>query len=143
MFELQTDEVVDHSFEADEQFVDGLKDAFDYFMNLKQNNAIRLLAKYTDQILRNALFDESLLDKGIVLFGYIKEKEKFEVIYKGNLAKRLLLNVSNKNAERLMLAKMKKECGAGYTGKMEGMVKDMEKSAELMEEYQVKKEGCI
>lgn len=135
LFESQTDEIVDHSFEADEQFADGFKDGFDYFMNLGQNNAIRLLAKYIDQVLRNTTFDESLMDKGITLFGYIHGKEEFEVLYKGNLAKRLLLNVSNKNAEKLMLTKMKKECGAGYTGKMEGMVKDIEKSTELMKEF--------
>lgn len=137
IFESQTDEIVDHSFEADEQFADGLKDGFDYFMNLRQNNAVRILAKYTDQILRNTMFDESLLDKGMSFFGYIQGKEEFEVLYKGNLAKRLLLNISNKNAEKMMLAKMKKECGAGYTGKMEGMVKDIEKSTELMREFQV------
>jgi cullin-4 len=136
-FESQMDEVVDHSFEGDDQFADGLKDGIEYFINLRENNAIKLLAKHTDQVLRNPVFDEELLDKGMFLFRYMQSKDAFEVIYKRDLAKRLLLNVTNKNAEKIMLTKMKKECGAGYTGKLEGMVKDIEKSVELMTEFNV------
>lgn len=143
-FESQTDEVVDHSFEGDEQFVDGLKDGTEYFINLRANNAIKLLAKYTDSILRSEKFDEELLDKGMFIFRNLQGKDEFEVLYKRDLAKRLLLNVANKTAEKTMLSKMKKECGAGYTGKLEGMVKDIEKSDELMNEFNVsskKKKG--
>lgn len=136
-FESQMDEVVDHSFEGDDQFADGLKDGVEYFINLRENNAIKLLAKHTDQVLRNPVFDEEHLDKGMFLFRYIQGKDAFEIIYKRDLAKRLLLNLSNKNTERIMLTKMKKECGAGYTGKLEGMVKDIEKSMELMAEFNV------
>lgn len=136
-FESQTDEVVDHSFEADEQFVDGLKDGTEYFINLRANNAIKILAKYTDSILRCEKVDEELLDKGMFIFRNLQGKDEFEVIYKRDLAKRLLLNVTNKTAEKTMLSKMKKECGAGYTGKLEGMVKDIERSDELMTEFNV------
>ncbi|KAI9244156.1 Cullin family-domain-containing protein [Helicostylum pulchrum] len=136
-FESQTDEVVDHSFEGDEQFVDGLKDGTEYFINLRANNAIKLLAKYTDSILRSEKLDEELLDKGMFIFRNLQGKDEFEVLYKRDLAKRLLLNVTNKTAEKTMLSRMKKECGAGYTGKLEGMVKDIEKSDELMNEFNV------
>ncbi|OAC99490.1 Cullin [Mucor lusitanicus CBS 277.49] len=134
-FDSQNDEVVDHSFEGDEQFVDGLKDGTDYFINLRENNTIKLLAKYTDQVLRNPVFDQELLEKGMFLFRQLQGKDEFEVLYKRDLAKRLLLNISHKSAEKMILAKMKIECGAGYTGKMEGMVKDIEKSGELMKEF--------
>ncbi|KAF1802692.1 Cullin, partial [Mucor lusitanicus] len=136
-FDSQNDEVVDHSFEGDEQFVDGLKDGTDYFINLRENNTIKLLAKYTDQVLRNPVFDQELLEKGMFLFRQLQGKDEFEVLYKRDLAKRLLLNISHKSAEKMILAKMKIECGAGYTGKMEGMVKDIEKSGELMKEFHV------
>lgn len=136
-FESQTDEVVDHSFEGDEQFVDGLKDGTEYFINLRVNNAIKLLAKHTDQVLRSEKFDEELLDKGMYVFRNLQGKDEFEVLYKRDLAKRLLLNITNKNGEKIMLTKMKKECGAGYTGKLEGMVKDIEKSEVLMNEFNV------
>ena len=34
-----------------------------------------------------------------------------------------------------MLSKLKEECGAGFTSKLEGMFKDMEISRELMKNY--------
>lgn len=136
-FESQTDEVVDHSFEGDEQFVDGLKDGTEYFINLRVNNAVKLLAKHTDQVLRSEKFDEDLLDKCMYIFRNLQGKDEFEVLYKRDLAKRLLLNITNKNAEMIMLTKMKTECGAGYTGKLEGMVKDIERSDGLMNEFNV------
>lgn len=129
--------MVDHSFEGDEQFVDGLKDGTEYFINLRVNNAVKLLAKHTDQVLRSEKFDEDLLDKGMYIFRNLQGKDEFEVLYKRDLAKRLLLNITNKTAEKIMLTKMKTECGAGYTGKLEGMVKDIEKSDDLMNEFNV------
>lgn len=139
LFESQQDEVVDHSFEGDEQFVDGLKDGTEYFINLRSNNAIKLLAKYIDQVLiSNNNNVEELLEKGMYIFRNLQAKDEFELIYKRDLAKRLLLDLtSSKNAEKIMLNKMKKECGAGYTGKLEGMVKDIEKSTDLMTEFNV------
>ena len=136
-FESQADEIVDHSFEGDELFVDGLKDGIDYFVNLRDNNAVKILAKHTDQILRSSQYDDSLLEKGMFLFRYLQAKDTFELVYKRDLAKRLLLNKTTKSGEKAMLTKMKKICGAGYTGKMEGMIKDIEKSAELMHEFKV------
>ncbi|RCI02287.1 Cullin-4A, partial [Rhizopus stolonifer] len=134
-FETQTDEMVDHSFEGDDQFADGLKDGIEYFVNLRENNAIKLLAKYTDSVFKSAVYEEGLLEKAMFLFRYLQAKDTFEMVYKRDLAKRLLLNTTHKQGEKAMLAKMKKICGAGYTGKMEGMVKDIEKSAELMHEF--------
>ncbi|KAI8382305.1 Cullin family-domain-containing protein [Blakeslea trispora] len=141
-FESQADEIVDHSFEGDEQFVDGLKDGIDYFVNLRDNNAVKILAKHTDQILRSTSYDDSLLEKGMFLFRYLQAKDTFELVYKRDLAKRLLLNKTTKSGEKAMLTKMKKICGAGYTGKMEGMVKDIEKSTELMHEFKAQAIYC-
>ncbi|KAI8645755.1 Cullin family-domain-containing protein [Parasitella parasitica] len=134
-FDTQNDEVVDHSFEGDEQFVDGLKDGTDNFINMRENNTIKLLAKYADKVLRNPAVDDSLLEKAMFIFRHLQGKDEFEVLYKRDLAKRLLLNVTHKHAEKMMLSKMKIECGASYIGKMEGMVKDIEKSGELMKEF--------
>ncbi|KAI8975613.1 Cullin [Mycotypha africana] len=144
-FESQVDEVVDHSFEGDELFVEGLKEGIEYFSNLKENNVIKILAKYIDQVLRNSkrTLDQTLLDKGMFLFQNIRAKDEFEMIYKRDLAKRLLLNESSQQAEKFMLAKMKDECGAGYTGKMEGMVKDIEKSVDLMREFNMENKGSV
>ena len=36
---------------------------------------------------------------------------------------------------KAMLSKLKEECGAGFTSKLEGMFKDMQMSRDLMENY--------
>lgn len=57
----------------------------------------------------------------------------FEAFYGKTLAKRLLLGKSASiDAEKSMLYKLKSECGAGFTTKLEGMFKDMDLSREVM-----------
>lgn len=79
---------------------------------------------------------DAILDKTIVVFRFIAEKDVFEKYYKGHLAKRLLNGRSvSDDAERGMLAKLKTECGYQFTQKMEGMFKDMKLSAEVTKDY--------
>lgn len=60
----------------------------------------------------------------------------FEEFYKRHFAKRLLLNKSaSSDAERSMLLKLKEECGAGFTAKLETMLKDIELSDDIMKAY--------
>ena len=48
----------------------------------------------------------------------------FEAFYKKDLAKRLLVGKSaSVDSEKSMLSKLKAECGAGFTSKLEGMFK--------------------
>lgn len=68
-----------------------------------------------------------------MIFFFFKGKDIFEAFYKKDLAKRLLVGKSaSVDAEKSMLSKLKQECGAGFTSKLEGMFKDMELSRELM-----------
>lgn len=136
-FKKKNEYIVDHSFEGDEQFLDGLKDGTEYFINLKENGAIKLLAKHADNVVKNEKMDEKQLDQCMFLFHHLQGKDEFEILYKRDLAKRLLLDTTNRNAEKVMLAKMKKECGAAYTSKLEGMLRDMKQSNELMQEFNV------
>jgi hypothetical protein len=54
-------------------------------------------------------------------------KDIFEAFYKKDLAKRLLLGRSASiDAEKLMIAKLKSECGNQFTQNIEGMFRDME-----------------
>ena len=70
---------------------------------------------------------EALLDKTMVLFRYINAKDVFEAFYKKLLSKRLLLAKSaSADLERSMLTKLKTECGANYTSKLDGMFMDMD-----------------
>jgi len=76
---------------------------------------------------------EAVLDGVVALFRMVEGKDVFEAFYKKHLAKRLLLGRSASNdAERAMVAKLKAECGPSFTGKLEGMFKDMDVSREVM-----------
>ena len=79
---------------------------------------------------------ETLLDRIMVLFRYINGKDVFEAFYKKDLAKRLLLNKSaSQEMEKSMVSKLKTECGAAFTTKLEGMFKDMTLSTETMQNF--------
>ena len=69
---------------------------------------------------------ESFQSEVMCLFRHVNSKDVFEAFYKRDLAKRLLTGRSvSADMERSFLSKLKAECGAGYTSKMEGMFKDM------------------
>uniref|UniRef100_A0A0K0DCS7 CULLIN_2 domain-containing protein n=1 Tax=Angiostrongylus cantonensis TaxID=6313 RepID=A0A0K0DCS7_ANGCA len=97
-----------------------------------------VFAKYMDARLRSANKEASdeqldqLMNKVITLFRFIQGKDVFEVFYKKDLAKRLLFGRSaSVDAEKIMLSKLRQECGAGFTQKLEGMFRDMELSKDL------------
>merc|ERR1719253_911923 len=72
----------------------------------------------------------------LALFRHVHSKDVFKAFYKRDLAKRLLTGRSvSTDMERSFLSKLKAECGAGYTSKMEGMFKDMELSRDIMGSY--------
>ena len=55
---------------------------------------------------------EATLDKVMMLFRYLQEKDVFEKYYKQHLAKRLLSGRTvSDDAERSLLIKLKTECG--------------------------------
>ena len=60
----------------------------------------------------------------------------FEAFYKKDLAKRLLMGRSaSSDAEKTMIGKLKAECGAAFTNKLEGMFKDVDLSKELLASF--------
>lgn len=138
-FKDQMDVVVRECFQRNEKFIISLKEAFEHFINLRANKPAELIAKFVDSKLRAGNKQateeelEKLLDKIMVLFRFIHGKDVFEAFYKKDLAKRLLVGKSaSVDAEKSMLSKLKQECGAAFTSKLEGMFKDMELSKELM-----------
>ncbi|KAH7962170.1 hypothetical protein HPB52_014672 [Rhipicephalus sanguineus] len=137
-FKDQMDQVVNQCFHRNEKFVNSLKEAFEYFINQRPNKPAELIAKFVDSKLRAGNKEateeelERLLDKIMVLFRFIHGKDVFEAFYKKDLAKRLLVGKSaSVDAEKSMLCKLKQECGAAFTSKLEGMFRDMELSKEL------------
>ncbi|KAF7721621.1 Cullin-4B [Apophysomyces ossiformis] len=133
-FKRKTDFIVMHSFEENESFINGLEVGFDYFINLRQNNVIEILASHINRLLQS---DKVALPAWSPLLNYwqVDEKALDQMLYKRDLAKRLLLEVMNRNAEKLMLAKIKKDCGLAYTSKLEGMLRDIKYSNDLMNEF--------
>mmetsp|Transcript_33631 Transcript_33631/g.70714 ORF Transcript_33631/g.70714 Transcript_33631/m.70714 type:complete len:1009 (+) Transcript_33631:162-3188(+) len=80
--------------------------------------------------------NERFQNEILALFRHVHSKDVFEAFYKRDLAKRLLTGRAvSTDMERSFLSKLKAECGAGYTSKMEGMFKDMELSRDIMGSY--------
>ncbi|KAJ3037082.1 Cullin-4 [Rhizophlyctis rosea] len=137
-FKSRCDEVLAKSFQNSEAFTHALKESFEAFINRRQNKPAELIAKFVDAKLRlgKGVTEEEVergLDSVLVLFRFIQGKDVFEAFYKKDLAKRLLLGKSaSVDSEKSMLSKLKSECGAGFTSKLEGMFKDMEVSKDVM-----------
>ncbi|GAA5869095.1 hypothetical protein JCM8547_008696 [Rhodosporidiobolus lusitaniae] len=124
------------------EFAAAINGAFEFFINKRENKPAEMMAKYLDAKLRsgNRSMDdaqlEATLNDVLYLFRFTQGKDIFEAFYKRDLAKRLLLNKSASfDAERSMLLKLKDECGAGFTQKLELMFKDMELSQDVMQAY--------
>jgi cullin 3 len=124
-----------------------MKEAFEDFLNADAR-AANCLAVYVDELLRVGLrgADErkvsAELDRVIVIFRYLADKDVFEAYYKNHLAKRLLGNKSgSEEAERAMVSLLKAECGYQFTSKLEGMFNDMRISKETAEKYRSHKKS--
>ena len=77
-----------------------------------------------------------LFDKILEIFRLLTEKDEFEGFYRNNLSKRLLNGtINNEEAEKLMITKLKVECGFQYTSKLETMMKDMTISENLSQQF--------
>lgn len=83
----------------------------------------------------------SQLDQVLDLFRFVHGKAVFEAFYKKDLARRLLMARSaSADAERSMLARLKTECGSGFTQNLEQMFKDVELAREEMSSYKSRME---
>ncbi|XP_078415678.1 cullin-4A-like [Cetorhinus maximus] len=141
-FKDKVDHVIEVCFVKNEKFINTMKEAFETFINKRPNKPAELIAKYVDSKLRagnKEATDEELermLDKIMIIFRFIHGKDVFEAFYKKDLAKRLLVGKSaSVDAEKSMLSKLKHECGAAFTSKLEGMFKDMELSKDIMVQF--------
>jgi len=125
------DQFLDKSFDQNILFKQTISGDFEHFLNLNPKSP-EYLSLFIDEKLKKGSKGlseqevESILDKTMVLFRYLQEKDVFERYYKQHLAKRLLLNKSvSDDAEKNMISKLKTECGCQFTMKLEGMFKDM------------------
>uniref|UniRef100_A0A671MXV7 Cullin-4B n=1 Tax=Sinocyclocheilus anshuiensis TaxID=1608454 RepID=A0A671MXV7_9TELE len=104
-FKDKVDHIIDVCFMRNEKFVNGMKEAFETFINKRPNKPAELIAKYVDSKLRAGNKEatdeelEKMLDKIMIIFRFIYE------------------------------------CGAAFTSKLEGMFKDMELSKDIMVQF--------
>lgn len=135
------DTFLSNSFNGDKEFLKMIAKDFEYFLNLNTKSP-EYLSLFIDDKLKKGVKGmteqeiEQVLDKTMVLFRYLQEKDVFERYYKQHLAKRLLLNKSvSDDSEKNMISKLKTECGCQFTSKLEGMFKDISVSNTMMEEF--------
>lgn len=135
------DKILQESFDNDRNFQQSMNLAFESFLNMNPRSP-EFISLFIDNLLRKGNKDiseneiEKMLEKVMTLFRFIQEKDVFEKYYKQHLAKRLLLNRSRSDdAERLMISKLKTECGYQFTSKLEGMFNDMKLSSDTMDAF--------
>ena len=147
------DDVARRAFDGGEAFCAAAREAFEHFVNRRGNRPPELVAKFVDAKLRSRgsrgggsagssrendddAEMERALDGALGLFRHVQGKDAFEAFYKRDLAKRLLLGKSaSVDAEKAMISRLKAECGAQFTAKLEGMFKDVDASRDLMRAY--------
>lgn len=141
-------ETVSRSFRGEAGFVASLDKACREFVN--RNSATgssttkspELLAKHADMLLRknNKMAEEEdlegALNRVMVLFKYIEDKDVFQTFYATKLSKRLIHGVSaSDESEASMISKLKEACGFEYTNKLQRMFTDMSLSKDLTDQF--------
>ncbi|GAB2297208.1 hypothetical protein Dimus_031321 [Dionaea muscipula] len=143
------DKIINLAFNNDKTFQNALNSSFEYFMNLNARSP-EFISLFVDDKLRKGLkgFSEEdveiVLDKVMMLFRYLQEKDVFEKYYKQHLAKRLLSGKTvSDDAEKSLVVKLKTECGYQFTSKLEGMFSDMKTSVDTMQGFYASQSGDI
>ncbi len=133
--------ILQKAFSGDKLAQKRIKGAFSSFINSDCRCAV-YLAKYVDILLKNRIRGlgedemETQLDKVVMIFQFLQDKDVFENYYRNHLSKRLLSGRSVGNdAEKAMISKLKAECGYQFTSRLEGMFTDMRISRDAVENY--------
>jgi cullin-4 len=139
--------ILSESFDDRISFHGAYKDAMESVLNGPNNAAIpSMLAAWSDKQLYKSIDSENVemtdahiwMDQMVGVFKLLNSKDVFEVHYRSFLSKRLLLISSNFgsmghliNYETAAVNLLKQECGAGYTNKLESMIRDVAVSEEI------------
>ncbi|KAL2016911.1 hypothetical protein VTK56DRAFT_2872 [Thermocarpiscus australiensis] len=114
--------------------------SFSDFINMFKRSS-EFVSLFIDDSLKRGLKGKSdedievVLQKAIVLFRYLADRDLLERYYQKHLARRLLHNKSEMHIEKELVRRMRAEMGNHFTSKFEGMFKDMELSKDLSENY--------
>lgn len=131
----------EQAFGSDQGLQSSIGASFSDFINMNPRSS-EYLSLFFDENLRKGIKGktenevDALLDNGILMLRYIKDKDLFETYYKKHLSRRLLMKRSaSMDAERQMISKMKMEVGNQFTQRIESMFKDMTVSEDLTANY--------
>ena len=139
--------VVRTDFSGHPLFQKALTDAFVDFVNkdVGHYSNAEIMSSFCDRVLKNGAEKfsepevEEYLEKIVQLFSYLTEKDRFVEIYRNQLAKRLLNQRSiSTDAEKIMITKLKMQCGAQFTAKLEGMLNDLAVGSDQKNEFDKK-----
>ena len=130
-FHSNIDELISINNKYDKYILEAFEDNIifkivkkDVFISIFNNvTNIELMITYIDKILKSESNDIDLVMK---LFTYIVDKDIFVDYYRKYLCKRLLSQKTlNIDIEKLIISKIKIECGLQLTSKIEGMINDL------------------
>ncbi|KAH6902807.1 ubiquitin-protein ligase [Coprinopsis sp. MPI-PUGE-AT-0042] len=141
-------ETVSRSFKSEAGFAASLDKACREFVNrnaatgTSSTKSPELIAKHADMLLRknNKMAEEEdlegALNRVMILFKYLEDKDVFQTFYTTKLSKRLIHGVSaSDEAEASMISKLKEACGFEYTNKLQRMFTDMSLSKDLTDAF--------
>ncbi|KAL1716976.1 Cullin [Schizophyllum commune] len=141
-------ETVQRSFKGEAGFAASLDKACREFVNrnaatgTSSTKSPELIAKHADMLLRknNKMAEEDdlegALNRVMILFKYLEDKDVFQTFYTTKLSKRLIHGVSaSDEAEASMISKLKEACGFEYTNKLQRMFTDMSLSKDLTDNF--------
>ncbi|PBK66061.1 Cullin-domain-containing protein, partial [Armillaria solidipes] len=107
-----------------------------------------LLVKHTDLLLRKdsilaAIKEQDIegaLDRVMVIFNYLDDKDIFQCFYAARLSKRLIYGASvSDESEAGIVSKLGEACGPEYTRKLQQMLTDMKLSKDLTDQFNLER----
>ena len=104
-------------------------------------HVIESLSVFIDQTLKqNVKVDQEKqlsenINQFMTIFKFVENKEFFKLVYHRSLGKRLLSEKCSLGSEKMVVEKIKEECGSDYTSKFEKMFKDLETCREFNDRY--------
>lgn len=135
------DNIWQNAFLSDHRMQTWITTSFSDFINANARSS-EYLSLFFDENLKKGIKGktesevDAVLESGITLLRYVKDKDLFETYYKKHLSRRLLMKRSESmDAERQMISKMKLEVGNQFTQRIEAMFKDMTTSKDLVDSY--------
>jgi len=141
---LRLDALIALSFKKHANFRKIIRKSWEHFLNRPRSKTpAELMAKFVDHQLQRGgrgISEQQLedtLDGVMDILRFVEAKDVFQAFYKKDLAKRLLLGTSSSSeAEKGMILRIRKECGAKVAHNLENMFKDIAISKDLASKFE-------